>query len=50
MMGVDKSFKVQPKQQFRERKACYIKVKSILDFDDSGADIIEMSDAKPLSS
>ena len=41
MMGVVKPFKVHSK-----RKACYKKVKNIMDFDDDrGADMLEMSEA-----
>ena len=50
MMGVGKPSKAQPKHQSRERKACYTEVKNILDFDESGAGMIEMSDAKPFNS
>ena len=46
-MMMVKPFKDQTKHQSRERKACYSKVKNILDFDDSGADMIEVNDARP---
>ena len=49
MMMVGKPCKVQTKQQARERKACYPKVKNILDFDDSAADMIEVKDARPFA-
>ena len=47
MVMVGKPFKAQTKHQSRERKACYTKVRNILDFDDSGADMIEVNEARP---
>ena len=50
VMEVGKLPSAQPKHQSRERKVCYAEVKNILDFDESGADMIEMSDVKPFDS
>ena len=48
VMGVGKPLKVYPMhQQIRERKTTgFLTVKNILDFDDTGADMIEVSGMK----